>query len=184
MTIRLKSRSPDWLSEAVCVLLRYRWAWISLPAITILIVIAVSFLLPREYTAEAIFERRVDAVVDSIGFVSDGSREVQPAVLAVRNEITSDAILDELRNISKDKEDADTPHEENLFDISKVTGDLSQQISVEVQNTGAGIERVYVSLATSDPRLGRSVVNLLVGNYVDRVRPRFDEHVYPNGVIF
>jgi len=163
------------LLEAWEAVTRYRWRFILAMFGVTSGVLAGSFLLPRKYKAEAVFERRTDMVLTEImdHGASKSFLDSQRSSLVedIGGQIAVDEMIETLKNSPKTSY---LVKSKNITDLQNLRADLSRRVTVRFDIGTKEFDRIRVSFMHHDRHLASAVVNTLVGNYIKRTRKLID----------
>ena len=155
-------------------LVRYRWRFILSTFGIMAGVLLGSFLLPRMYKAEAIFERRTDMVLTEI--IDQGAaksfQDSQRSSLV--QEIAGQIAIDEMVETLQSSDDTRVIKDYNHFDLQKLRYEMAKRISVQFDIGTIDFDRIRVGVIYKDREMAQDVVNVLVKNYIARTRKLID----------
>lgn len=163
------------LIDAWHVLARYRWRFTLATFGVVTGLLVGSFLLPRKYKAEAIFERRTDMVLTEI--INHGASksfwDSQRSSLAA--EITGQLAVERMIESLKSSDNyAHLLHGKNAFELNDFRIEVARRASVRFDIGTKEFDRIRVEFLHSDAELATAVVNTLVRNYIDQTRRLID----------
>jgi len=163
-------------------LVRYRWRFILSTFGVMAGVLLGSFLLPRLYKAEAIFERRTDMVLTEI--LDQGAaksfQDSQRASLVeeIGGQIAIDEMIDTLQNAN------DTSKDYNHRDLQTLRSAMTKRVSVKFNIGSTDFDRIRVGFTYKDRQLAQDAVNTLVENYIVRTRKLIDGRLEQTAMFF
>ncbi len=162
------------LLEAWEALIRFRWRFVLAMFGVMTGVLLGSFLLPRKYKAEAIFERHTDMVLSEITShgASKSLRDARTRPLA--EEIAGQIAIESMIETLKHTKTPNIIQTLNPFELDSLVGELSKRINVTYDIGSKEFDRIRVSFTHSNRDLARTVVNTLVENYILRTRKLID----------
>jgi uncharacterized protein involved in exopolysaccharide biosynthesis len=165
-------------------LVRYRWRFILSTFAVMAGVLLGSFLLPRMYKAEAIFERRTDMVLTEIidQGASKSFQDSQRASLA--EEIGGQIAIDEMIETLQAAKDTNTIKDYNHFDLQRLRSEMTKRVSVQFNIGSIDFDRIRVGFIYKDRQLAQDVVNTLVENYISRTRKLIDGRLEQTATFF
>ena len=172
-------RKPANIQEWVSILYRHKKKFF-FPAIVVMIGFVIgSWWIPREYQADAIFERITDTALDQMGSGAI-ARNLGPIRRALIQDITGRASVEQL--IEDLELTKDLPHTEDgeltaegMLRKHELIKKLQGRINVRFRINTTQMDRVAVSYNDTDRKLAPKVVNQIVDNYIRRTRQKLDE---------
>ena len=171
------------LLDAWDVVVRFRWQFI-LPTFLVAVgVLTASLLLPRKYKAVAIFERRMDTVMEEItmrGGTATYTRQPTGLAYEIAGEVAIDQMLSDIEpQISELAAERGKP-----IDLVNLRRELQSKVLVRRDVATKSLDRVRVTFTGQDPQTARLAVNTLVSNYIDRTRRELDQRLAQSEAFF
>lgn len=156
------------------VLLQYRWRFVVPAFLVSAAVLATSLFLPRKYKAEAIFERRTDAVLAEVTSRAGagGGVKVQDPRATVTEELKGGPAIDQVMQRLDHNGALHSPAGK-----SDLRQDIARYTLVTWDINDGDHERIRVQFTGSDPQVAQAVVNTLVRNYIGQARQRFEDQL-------
>ena len=171
------------LLDAWDVVARFRWQFIVPIFLVAAGVLGLSLLLPRKYEATAIFERRMDTVMEEITMRGGSATYTrQPTSLAyeIAGEVAVDALLADI----KDQVHERVGKQGKRIDQRGLRGDLLSRIIVSRDVATKSLDRVRVRYTGADPEIARLAVNGLVEKYIERTQQELDQRLSQSHTFF
>lgn len=163
-----RNEQPHVLTDAWEILLRHRWRFV-LPAFVIMVaVLSIGLMLPRKYSALAVFERRTDMVLAEMSTKSVASAFEDPRHL-LHDAIAGPAAVDRLLN-QLEPELRRRGWVQNQTELRNLRSDLLHRVNIRSVVTAPTLDRIRVEYTTFDPALAQLVCNTLVENYIAQTR--------------
>ena len=158
------------LLEAWGALVRYRWRFILATFGVMSGVLVGSFLLPRQYKAESIFDRNTDMVLTEMMDHGASRTFMDSQRASLIEEIAGQIAIDELIETFKTPEKSHVLKGLNDFEIEALRSAVTRRVSVSFDIGTPQFDRVRVAFLYHDREVARAVVNTLVENYIERTR--------------
>jgi uncharacterized protein involved in exopolysaccharide biosynthesis len=168
---------PETIRELRRVIVRYRRRFaLTFFSVTILVLFA-GMLLPRQYEARAVFERRSDMVMStvvgqgaprSVAALKRSMSEELRGTPSIARVVEQEGLLPEVVEGEEESQRAQALMRQDLINH------IAHSVRVSYDITTEELDRIRVSYIDQDPVRARRVVNGLVGNYIDRARAQID----------
>ena len=171
------------LLDAWDVVVRFRWQFIIPTFLVATGVLALSLLLPRKYAATAIFERRMDTVMEEIttrGGSATYTRQPTSLAYEIAGEVAIDAMLKDIA----DEVGTIAERRGKRVDAFGLRSELLARVLVRRDVATKSLDRVRVQYTGNDPELARLAVNTLVQNYIARTRQELDRRLVQSKAFF
>ncbi len=163
------------LLEAWDALRRYRWRFILATFGVMTGVVVGSFLLPRKYKAEAIFERRTDMVLTEIVNHGASNSFLDSQRVSLVQEIAGQMAIEQMVESLKTSEKyASLIRSKDPFELQNLRAELAKRVTVHFDIGTKEFDRIRVGFIHDDRQLANAVVNTLVENYIQRTRRLID----------
>lgn len=174
-------RKPANLSEWVEILIRHRKKAFFPSVLVMITVFTASFWFPRQYYAEAKFQRVNDQVIQQTdaGIVGRALNQTKRVIIEdIKGRAAVERLVEDLELPAKLK----FPHtpdgsltEEGQFRKFDLVNSIKNRINVYYQTQSDQIDVVVVNFTHSDPDLAPKVVNQIVENYISSTRDQLDK---------
>ncbi len=163
------------LFETWDAVVRYRWRFILATFGVTAGVLVGSFLLPRKYKAEAVFERRTDMVLTEITDRGASKSFLDSQRGSLVEEIAGQIALDEMiDSLQVSNKNSHLFKGKSALDLQNIRSELVNRITVRFDIGTKEFDRIRISFIHHDQELARAVVNTLVENYIIRTRNMID----------
>lgn len=166
-------RKPTNLREWLRIIFRHRKKFFFPCVAAMIIVVLASKYVPREYRAEAMFERRNDSLAQA--HTVGSNRLIDPLKITTVQDLTGRSAIEQLvedlqltRNLPHNP-DGTLTAQGNLLK-SDLVKSIQSKLRVSFQTRSDQIDRITVSFTDSDRVLAPKVVNRIVSNYIDSTR--------------
>ncbi|MAE66687.1 MAG: hypothetical protein CMJ18_20665 [Phycisphaeraceae bacterium] len=171
------------VADLIDAALRYRWRLIVPAFLATTAVLSVSMILPRKHKAEAIFERRTRMVMEQM--MAKGAPEsIDMPHQSLAEEIAGETALDELFAQLGPVLSSPMHHYSGHYDARRLREQLKKEVVIRPVLSTKSLVRVSVSYVAEDPDVGRTIVNTLVRNYIERTRTRLQERLAQSAAFF
>lgn len=156
-------------------LVRYRWRFVLTAFGVTAGVLIGSFMLPRKYKAEALFDRHTDMVLTEM-MDQGGSRSfLESQRLSLVEEISGQIAIDDMiKTIQTSPKLTGRLQNIELLNEPGFRAELSRRVTVRFEIGTREFDRVRVEFMHDDRDLASVVVNTLVENYIAKTRKTID----------
>ncbi len=171
-------RQPDSVTNIRRMIVQHRWAFmVPCFAVAIAVLVGARFL-PRKYEGQAIFENRNDLVMTEIAN-RGAPQQFARLKRSIGEEVGGAAAIEraviDLQLVPVLPPNAPA-HLRQRADMKRqdIVNAIRRELRVSFDVSTAEVDRVRLTLISTDPELTRRVVNKLVDNYIERSRKQID----------
>lgn len=171
------------LLEAWSILMLHRRRFVFTGFVAVLVVLLASMLLPKKYSAAALFERRTDVVMTEIVNRASNKAYVDQRASLYKELAGLTAVETVIEQLSTDpKLMAELGvREGQLPELREL---LLRKLGINFEISTNELEQVRVSLVSERPAFGRWAVNALIENYIDQARKKIEQRVRQSAEFF
>jgi uncharacterized protein involved in exopolysaccharide biosynthesis len=184
----LQNALPQSVADTKRLVKRHYWRMILAALLVPLLVLTAALFVPRQYEAEAVFERRNDLVMNevvgrgapqSFGRIKQGLSSDLAGVLAIQKAVEDLKLIPPLPAGA-------TPEDRQRREISKqdLVSSLQRSIRVIYELNMPEVDRVRLVLNDTDAARARLVVNKLIENYIVSARQQVDSMLTQSASFF
>ncbi|MCC7407936.1 MAG: hypothetical protein IT442_07685 [Phycisphaeraceae bacterium] len=171
------------LLEAWSILMLHRRRFIFTGFVAVLVVLLASMLLPKKYSAAAMFERRTDVVMNEIVNRASNKAYVDQRASLYKELAGLTAVGAVIEQLSADPG--------LMADLGVTTNDLPalrelllRKLGINFEISTTELEQVRVSLVSERPAFGQWAVNALIENYINQARKKIEQRVRQSADFF
>ena len=173
------------LPDILRILSRYRWRFVLATFGVMTGLLVGSFLLPRNYKAEAIFERRTDMVLTEIAGKGASTSFWDSHRSSLAQEIAGQLAVEQMIETLKASDKyAHLIQDKTIFELNDLRTEVARRVKVSFDISTPQFDRIRVGLIHSNPPLATAVVNTLVRNYMARTRRLIDGRLRETAAFF